>query len=241
MTKRCSKCGEVKPLEEFSRDSRRRDGRRSACKMCAQSAQFVRRANQAVVAGKPYPLPITYVNCKRCLKCLKVKALDDFRRHALGRDDRRADCRTCENEQKRRRCEANREAERARHRRYRNENAEAIAERTRRYREQNRDRYAEWNARRRAAKLGVPSHPYTRQQVFARHPEACWTCGCRITADNFVADHMVPLQPPADYLGPPPCDCIANLAPQCSTCSVRKSNRPPSLDLFMDLWDRAHG
>ena len=33
--KPCSKCGELKPLSDFSQDRRRQDGRRSACKLCA--------------------------------------------------------------------------------------------------------------------------------------------------------------------------------------------------------------
>jgi len=35
-TKRCTKCGEVKPLDEFHVDKNRSDGRRSACKDCAR-------------------------------------------------------------------------------------------------------------------------------------------------------------------------------------------------------------
>lgn len=34
MKKVCSKCGEVKPLTEYSRDKRRKDGRRANCKKC---------------------------------------------------------------------------------------------------------------------------------------------------------------------------------------------------------------
>jgi 5-methylcytosine-specific restriction endonuclease McrA len=34
--KRCTKCGEVKPLSEFSADKRRPDGKRFHCKACAR-------------------------------------------------------------------------------------------------------------------------------------------------------------------------------------------------------------
>ncbi len=33
-SKRCGMCGEVKPLEEFHRDRRRKDGRQNRCKPC---------------------------------------------------------------------------------------------------------------------------------------------------------------------------------------------------------------
>lgn len=37
--KRCSKCGEVKALEEFRREARNKDGRCSSCKMCARAPE----------------------------------------------------------------------------------------------------------------------------------------------------------------------------------------------------------
>ena len=33
--KACTRCGEVKPLADFYRDSRARDGRAARCKLCA--------------------------------------------------------------------------------------------------------------------------------------------------------------------------------------------------------------
>lgn len=37
--KRCTQCGEVKPLEQYARNVRKRDGRRSECKACQAEAQ----------------------------------------------------------------------------------------------------------------------------------------------------------------------------------------------------------
>ena len=36
-TKRCTKCGEVKPLDEYHKDKRRGDGRRSDCRTCVKA------------------------------------------------------------------------------------------------------------------------------------------------------------------------------------------------------------
>ncbi len=36
-SKKCSKCGQVKSLDEFYRFSRASDGRQSACKRCQKS------------------------------------------------------------------------------------------------------------------------------------------------------------------------------------------------------------
>ena len=42
--KRCTKCGEVKPLEAFHRQSGSRDGRRPECKVCNLARQAAARA-----------------------------------------------------------------------------------------------------------------------------------------------------------------------------------------------------
>ena len=43
-TKRCTKCGEVKPLEAFSLDVRARDGRRFRCRACTRAEDAARYA-----------------------------------------------------------------------------------------------------------------------------------------------------------------------------------------------------
>lgn len=46
----CTKCGLVKPLDEFSQERRSRDGRSSACKACRNAAQWARdEANRDAV------------------------------------------------------------------------------------------------------------------------------------------------------------------------------------------------
>ena len=41
-TKRCSKCGEVKPLTEFRKDSKRGDGHGSWCRVCKNASDRAR-------------------------------------------------------------------------------------------------------------------------------------------------------------------------------------------------------
>lgn len=43
MTKTCTKCGEVKPLDGFHRDSKKQDGRFSHCKECVSAQHRARR------------------------------------------------------------------------------------------------------------------------------------------------------------------------------------------------------
>jgi hypothetical protein len=46
-TKRCKKCGEVKPLDAFSRHKRTKDGRESQCKVCRRDATASWRVENA--------------------------------------------------------------------------------------------------------------------------------------------------------------------------------------------------
>ena len=51
--KACSKCGEVKPLEDYSPDKQNKDGRQSACKTCkAASQRAYRKANPEKEAAR---------------------------------------------------------------------------------------------------------------------------------------------------------------------------------------------
>lgn len=44
--KTCSKCDEVKPLDQFNADSRRKDGKRASCKQCdASQKKQIRQRN----------------------------------------------------------------------------------------------------------------------------------------------------------------------------------------------------
>lgn len=44
--KTCSKCDEVKPLDQFNADSRRKDGKRASCKQCdADQKKQIRQRN----------------------------------------------------------------------------------------------------------------------------------------------------------------------------------------------------
>ena len=54
-TKRCSKCGEVKPLEEFRRDRSRKLGRHSRCRECERQYRRIYHPKSAAHL-RTYPL-----------------------------------------------------------------------------------------------------------------------------------------------------------------------------------------
>ena len=54
-TKRCSKCGEVKPLEEFRRDRSKKLGRRSRCRECERQSERIYQP-RSTAHRREYPL-----------------------------------------------------------------------------------------------------------------------------------------------------------------------------------------
>lgn len=50
--KKCSKCGEIKPLDEFHKSSRNRDGHKGACKVCERLRGRVYHQNNAEKSAK---------------------------------------------------------------------------------------------------------------------------------------------------------------------------------------------
>lgn len=58
----CKKCGEEKPLEEFPKAFRRKDGRNSWCKVCTSKANKENRQKTKPVESDNFKGYKTYVN-----------------------------------------------------------------------------------------------------------------------------------------------------------------------------------
>ncbi len=53
--KRCTKCGEEKPLNEFYREARSKDGYKAWCKACSNASDRARRRRREIVKPKAAP------------------------------------------------------------------------------------------------------------------------------------------------------------------------------------------
>jgi len=107
LTKRCTKCYETKPLEEFSPHKR---GRNSWCRVCHAKRKREHRWRQQGLPESVWPrlhqeadrkaearaarrnVPDGF---KACSRCDEVKPLEEFSPHAGTRDGRYSRCRTC--------------------------------------------------------------------------------------------------------------------------------------------------
>ena len=76
-TKKCSRCGLEKPLEEFVRDMTRRDGRRGWCRACKNEYGVNHYANEARTVG-PF-------KCQECGREFNLKKSEASRRRTMGK------------------------------------------------------------------------------------------------------------------------------------------------------------
>lgn len=94
-TKKCSKCGEVKPLEEFYKRKQRKCGYNSWCISCCKE-RYV---------NKQYPKPVKQRNYKDnkpgfkfCRLCGEEKPISEFYKKSSSKDGLNYRCKTCVNE-----------------------------------------------------------------------------------------------------------------------------------------------
>ena len=89
-SKRCSRCQEVKPLSDFYRETRRRDGHTAYCRDCSKkAAKKWRDANPESTGRHP----------RRCSHCGEAKPLEDFYRAKNGPEGRQRWCKDCSRRQ----------------------------------------------------------------------------------------------------------------------------------------------
>lgn len=117
LSKRCTKCREVKPLEEYPPDKRKRDGRDSRCHAChAERVREARWKRQGIPesdwprlhqeAGRKAEVHAARRNSvpdgfKACSRCHEAKPLEEFTPDKSRRGGRKSRCRVCDARRKR--------------------------------------------------------------------------------------------------------------------------------------------
>nr|WP_154895189.1 hypothetical protein [Paenibacillus xylanexedens] len=131
--KECTKCGEVKVVTEFRKNSQKKSGYESACKVCRGKKGL--RADKVqveylIVTGES-------IAHKRCTKCLHLLPLAKFSKGS-GAGNKQVKCKECQSIYK----ASNKERYKENGRRYYKLNRASIRKQTKSYYEQNKDRIA---------------------------------------------------------------------------------------------------
>ena len=212
--KTCTKCGETKPLDQFSKDRRSKDGCQLKCKSCnrayylanreriAKRDEAYRKANQEKIAQRNR----AYYEANR--ERISEQSRAYYRANALRYVERARAYR-----------KANPDKWAEYQRAYRDANRDEVNERVRRYKKANLLKGREWEHRRRARQAcSVPQ----RWQVHDVLPFCCYWCGSNLRAYGATShvDHVMPIS-----LGGPAVP--SNEVMTCATCNLRKSAKHP--------------
>ena len=92
--KRCPRCTQTKPLDEFHRSSKSPDGRQGYCKTCVRDDQRERAEAHPRKNRRRVPAPEGY---KWCADCDTIKRLDEFANNRRTADGHAQYCKGCHN------------------------------------------------------------------------------------------------------------------------------------------------
>lgn len=94
--KRCTRCGETKPFEQFSKDKSRKDGKQLRCKQC-NAAYHADNRSEEVAQRAILRESLREGGLKECSGCKEIKPLDFFnKKRSNKKDGRRAQCKQCQ-------------------------------------------------------------------------------------------------------------------------------------------------
>jgi len=162
MDKECTKCKEVKSLDEFWKDANLKDGVQYWCKKCAHAKQrpasppYGTRIEKAI-----YKKELAAKGLKHCPKCDKEKSFDGFARAKERKDGYNGHCKECQKNYRIR----NKEMISATGKKYREENKEYFKEYSRNYQAVRRHRYATDEEYRKREKANSIKAVYKRRET----------------------------------------------------------------------------
>jgi 5-methylcytosine-specific restriction endonuclease McrA len=220
--KKCSKCGEIKPLEEYHKNGKKGDGRKPTCALCTNAALrdwHNRNPEKSVSYGKKY-----YGENK---ERMKERARKYYSENKESCKKRIHEWREKNIDVVREKCADRRNTPEAKEkksiydREYNSRNRERIAAARKEYRERNKDKIRSSKKvhkhRRRALEKGAVGS-FTAEQWRSRlayYGGRCIYCGC---SENIHADHRIPLSRGGT-------NWPANLVPACKSCNCKKGTK----------------
>lgn len=241
--KRCSKCKEIKPLEEFAKDRRCRDGRGARCKECVRIYQQ-RWAESS--KNRPY---VVYENGKKtCSKCGEEKNISEFPRDSKSRDGLHSWCKQCVYSVNLQRYYDNYDEHRARNKRYYEEHKETHSMRSREWAKRNpekrrrikrrwRNKHREavkrsgrrrYRQNREARILSSRNYILRKRGLLGSFTTEQWDVLCELVDNrclccggrtSLTVDHIIPITWGNSS------NWIDNIQPLCLSCNAAKGNR----------------
>jgi 5-methylcytosine-specific restriction endonuclease McrA len=206
-TKRCTKCGEIKPATAiyFSRDQARRDGLRCACKVCDHEYHRQYRA----------------AHRDKVNEYNKQWHADNLEKARESSKQWHADNREKTYEYARQYRAAHRDRANEYNKQWRDAHPDEQRRNNMRYQAAHPDKVRVIKQRHRARKRGAAgSHTADDiKLIFESQRGRCWWCGCEV-GENYHVDHRIPLSKGGS-------NSPENLVVSCPKCNWRKNDKLP--------------
>lgn len=197
--KKCTKCGETKPLDGFAKNRNRRDGLNGWCKECLRQWRIDNKERHAKRKADYY-----YSNRESIL----ARSKEWRERNAEVVAQKKAAYRL-----------AHRDAHLERDRLYRAANIDRARERERQYNVENPHVRWVYGYRKRCEGYGVTPivDDFTKADVIERHGDSCFYCE---TGEFENLDHFVPVKAGGPHT-------LENVRPSCFSCNRAKADADP--------------
>lgn len=203
-TKACSKCGEEKPLTEYNKDKRMKDGLRKFCRVCGKAyyRKYREENPEKVIAYR-----------KKWKKENREKVRADKRKWAKGWMERNPD------------------VAKARSKKYREDNPEKIKAAGKKWRKENPEKKRLHNSKRRAVLREATTEDFSYEDLLDFWSEneinynECFYCKKEMPEGTEHIDHYYPLVKGGAHER-------SNLRPSCASCNLAKGAKQP--ETFME-------
>jgi hypothetical protein len=250
----CTRCGEEKPINDFHRAPRIKNGvlrefRRGYCRDCRSKERSITRHARP---QRPRLIKESGITVKLCSRCKVEKPTSEFYRQNDARRSLYPYCKPCENEKQREHRAANPKPKRPKsltkkctrckvefplnefklRSKWNEEKTKQYFYRSSSCRACHRVRHGDAHKRRRARIMNSPRiEVIDRSVIIGRDKSTCYLCGNILTnATEITLDHVIPLASGGAHTAD-------NLRVACRDCNFRKNKR--TLEEFLALQQRS--
>lgn len=232
--KKCNKCYQIKPLNQFFKDNSKTDGYKHHCKECHKELRkgykshlkqkiyqkicdlkhpYIRK-NKKEKLIKPVKLPQSFYNdvlfdlgLKQCSKCKRILPVSSYHKTYTDRNIYSPICKDCDKQ---------------RFNNLSDQSRQKIKQRKREWEELNPLNRSTRDAKRRALEYNAIHENYSNwiKEVKSHKKFTCYWCGQRFSTKLFTKDHIIPLSRGGT-------DTKDNLVASCSFCNTSKGAKMP--------------
>ena len=208
--KPCSKCGTIKPLSDYSRDKKAKDGHFAACKECEK----IRRAKWEAQNGDKIKAA-----SKVYIETHKEEIRKRNQRHYQENHDYHIQRKRKYNKEKRKQIAQHKQ-------KYYVQNRERELARCKKWAKENPEKAAQKTMKRAAIKKSRTIGCVDYTKILERDGYVCHICGGNVPPEELHFDHIIPLSRGGVH-------SEENIAVSHAVCNMRKSNK--TLDEYLML------